>query len=198
MHAREETTLGKRFPLPRERASDKLLEELMGLTIRSRSVQRLVTRIADHADGDAICRVHRAAVANTCAEAYPCDTVRLWLSHLQPDVYETVLETRFVVIAELSGLILGFAQWSDETGVIEALYVLPGYERRGIGSRLLAEVEAHAAAERFKVAKLRSTLNAEKFYEHQGYRRVGAASHRLSETVHIPCIKMEKPLLSRS
>lgn len=94
--------------------------------------------------------------------------------------------------AGTGGDIVGFVMFhvEDESGggrrgVVENLYVLPGYRNRGIGGRLLAGAERRLAdrgAEFVSLEAMADNEDARRFYRRQGYD-----AHR---------VRLEKPLES--
>ncbi len=74
-------------------------------------------------------------------------------------------------VAEADGVIVGFSI-ANRSGLIWALFVLPGREGRGIGTRLLAEcvgwLRGIGVAEAF--LETGAGTRAEGFYRHAGWR----------------------------
>ena len=69
-----------------------------------------------------------------------------------------------------------------------------GHVRQGIGTMLLAAVEATAQTLGITRLSLDSSLNAVEFYASAGYSAVAEATHELEPGVHIPCVTMQKAL----
>jgi len=111
-------------------------------------------------------------------------------SHLEPEANrESVREglargivTGGVLVARAeNGTIAGFVQFSPESepyaqdvtrGVIENLYVRPGYRGDGIGSDLLETAEEqlfHADVDRIRLEVLAANEDARRFYARHGY-----------------------------
>ena len=83
------------------------------------------------------------------------------------------------MLAEGPDGLLGFA-FANRSGLIWALFVAPGHEARGIGTRLLAHCLDWLRAEGVAVAFLETgqATRAEAFYRRRGWHEVarGAAS----------------------
>lgn len=91
------------------------------------------------------------------------DEVEVW-------VRDIVLPGSAVWVAEEEdGRVVGYAAVAD--GVLDALYLLPGVRRRGIGTALLARARAHSPAGLTLFAFQRNT-DARAFYERHGFTLV--------------------------
>jgi len=82
----------------------------------------------------------------------------------------------FTVVAELDDAIVGFAHVVLEDGpplgaVLQNIHVAPGCKRRGIGSRLMAEVGRELGDLRLAVWVREDNAAAQAFYEARGGRR---------------------------
>ena len=154
----------------------------------------LTIRQARDTDREAICEVHRAAVLHTCAEVHGEDVAAKWAGLLLPETHEPSAGTRALLVAEEAGCVLGFAQFDQASGEVEAVYTHPGTEKRGIGSALLVIIEDDARARGVDVIRLRAATSAERFYAAAGYAVVGAAEYAIAEGATLPCIRMEKRL----
>jgi GNAT superfamily N-acetyltransferase len=94
---------------------------------------------------------------------------------------------RFVLIAESEGAPVGFVcalrEGAPGTGVlVDNLHVLPSFQRRGVAKRLLHEAAAwgRALGERtMALHVIEGNRPAVAFYEHTGWRRVGASEEHV-------------------
>jgi GNAT superfamily N-acetyltransferase len=97
---------------------------------------------------------------------HPPHEVRQWVA-------EHLLPTGRVHVAEVAGRVVGvLATSADEAHFwIDQLYVLPGYEARGIGTQLLQL--AHADLGRpIRLYTFQANAGARRFYERHGYGAV--------------------------
>lgn len=78
------------------------------------------------------------------------------------------------LVATREGEVVGFSDWhpaSETTVVLAAIYVLPEWQGRGIGTRLLlAGLESFPSAEKFTLRVESDNSNARRFYEAHGFR----------------------------
>ena len=71
-------------------------------------------------------------------------------------------------MADDDGVIVGFGVLDQESAVVEAVYVITGAGRRGIGLEVLRKLEDRARALGLTVLRLNASLNAVPFYEKAG------------------------------
>lgn len=78
-----------------------------------------------------------------------------------------------VLVATIGDRLVGFAEWvvvSEAEWELEGLFVEPSEMRRGIGSRLFAEVRALAVDRNARAVRVIAQPGARKFYERLGFR----------------------------
>jgi ribosomal protein S18 acetylase RimI-like enzyme len=106
-------------------------------------------------------------------------------------------EKCFLVAEAADGGLVGHAMsWLDDGDTINLLrlYVLPGWQGRGLGSRLLAAAVAACPAGRLLRLEVQAqNAPAIRFYERMGLRAAGNTGKRGGFT-DIPALVMEKPL----
>lgn len=131
-------------------------------------------RRATAGDAEAVARVH----TKSRAEAMP------WLAVVHGEA-ETVAYFRDVVLARGDAwvatdgdAVLGFAAVAD--GILEHLYVVPGAQRRGVGSALLARAKESCPGG-FRFYVFQRNDEARRFYERHGCRLVSTADGRDNE-----------------
>lgn len=75
---------------------------------------------------------------------------------------------------------------------IRAIFVHPAYARQGLGSLILARVEAEAVAAGFRRFEMGSTLTGVPLYRLRGYAEVGRIVVPLANGEAVPVVKMVK------
>ena len=75
---------------------------------------------------------------------------------------------------------------------IRAFFVAPGWERRGIGSRLLAVCQAAAESEGFTSLELMATLPGVPLYARHGFREVERVMDRVPSGVALEFVRMRR------
>lgn len=91
-----------------------------------------------------------------------------------PDVISATIRTGRTIVADEQGTVIGVATWGAQQGdaVLWKLYVLPGHHGKGVGSRLLAEVERRAVEqghERLVLSHISGNVQAAAFYRARGF-----------------------------
>ncbi|HWU48439.1 MAG TPA: GNAT family N-acetyltransferase [Asticcacaulis sp.] len=77
---------------------------------------------------------------------------------------------------------------------IRAFFVRPGYERRGLGRRLLDACEAAAREAGFTRAEMGATLTGVALYQACGYAPVETTTAPLPDGLSLPIVRMGKAL----
>jgi len=75
---------------------------------------------------------------------------------------------------------------------IRAIFVHPDFARQGLGSLILARVEAEAVSAGFKRFEMGSTLTGVPLYRLRGYTAVGCIEVPLANGEVVPVVKMTK------
>lgn len=140
--------------------------------------------------------IHTSAVREILSKYYTPREIRQWLGSLRPEGYEYSIESKECVVAEYRGKVIGFGQMDCKNALIEAIYVLPDYVRRGIGTKILHTLEGKAMGSGVTVLQLCSSLYAVPFYENAGFKAQLNIHHQLPDGTMLPCIYMIKKLLS--
>lgn len=115
-------------------------------------------------------------VRSSVVENILCDP-----SKVTDDDYEWFVKNPGVAVWEEDGALVGFSAADPRDGSIWALFVMPGFESKGIGSRLLAEACALLKSAGIERAWLTTDPNtrAERFYRAAGWKHVGAKGSEL-------------------
>ena len=162
-------------------------------------MNQIQIRPARIADAEVMIHVHHAAVHSIPSQYYSSEILEVWSR--TPDearytwMQELILnEHALVLVAEKSDQLLGFCIFMKDEGLLRALYVHPVVGRSGFGGLLLRAVEKSAIGEGVSCIKVNSSLNAEAFYQGNGYIVKEKGKFRLSDEHEMDCIKMEKQL----
>jgi len=142
--------------------------------------------------------VHSAAVSGIRTGLYTPEEIQAWAVPRKPERYEESIRSKVFFVAEEGGVITGFGVLNQESAEVEAVYVMPGAGRRGIGLELLRKLEEQAGALGLDVLRLNASLNAVPFYEKAGYVAQEGSKYRLSTGVEIACVPMVKLMASEA
>ena len=161
-------------------------------------------RQAEVEDTEGIHAVHTRAILELCSSSYSDEAVQLWAGRQTPHQYVPSIENEELTVAvSAQGDIVGFGHLalSSESGhgdtcncEVKGLFVSPQWARKGIGSALLQNLEKQARAKGFMSMCLKSSLNAEGFYERMGYSVVDPTCKHVRCEQNLQCVLMNKKL----
>jgi putative acetyltransferase len=165
----------------------------------SHNAKPILIRAAKPADAEAIIHVHNAAVHKITSAFYPPEIIEDWSRKPDEARYQWMRQLitqdeEIIIVAEDKSGILGFGTIIPKLHELRALYVHPTVGRRGIGGKILQELEMRAVAQGISCLQLNASLNAEKFYHCSGYKNLSRGTFRLSNKHEMDCVKMEKDL----
>lgn len=143
----------------------------MGLTIRE----------ARSDDAQAISQVIIAAVRESNGQDYPASVIESVVAHFTPGRVLELLEQRLVFVALLDGEIVGTG--ALDRNIVRSLFIAPSLQRNGIGQVLMSRIEKAALERRVEALLVPSSLTAESFYAHLGYRVVREQLHGEERTI---------------
>ncbi len=135
--------------------------------------RRVRIRRARLGDAAALARVQRASVRGLARGAYTERQIALW-TRLGPLYYAWALGAggELAFVAERGGRVVGFAALlARRRAEVTAVFVRPADAGRGVGSALLARVEAEARRRGIRRLVVKASLNGAPFYRARGYAR---------------------------
>jgi putative acetyltransferase len=158
-------------------------------------------RPGTEADAPGISTVHFEAIRGTAAAFYPPEIIDSWSRAPDEARFEQLRRSiaggeAMFVVADDDGDVLGFGSVVPSSHELRAVYVHPRAGRRGIGARILEQLEQLAIARGVPELHLDASLNAEAFYARHGYQVIERGIHRLANGVEMACVKMRKSLVS--
>jgi len=150
-------------------------------------------------DAEAIIQVHFAAVHETAAAHYPVEVLRSWSPPPGHARYQQVRDAiskadELLIVAEEKSEVVGFGSIVPRLSELRAVYVHSKAGRRGVGSKILAQLEAMARGCGLSQLSMDASINAEAFYRNKGYSVLQHATHRLGSGQEMACVKMVKVL----
>lgn len=157
----------------------------------------IALRAARLADAEAIATIHARAIRVSAASYYSEDELDAWVGRMTAATCAEAMRSRSMLVAvtrEVPPRVVGFAQLHPEEAVVEAIYVDPEFERRGIGRALAQALESVARTFELPWLVADASLNAVPFYRALGFRQVALDRHQPAPGVHLACVVMEKKL----
>jgi len=177
--------------------------------------QEVTVREATPGDAEAVAAAHVAAVERFGPTAYDDEQVAAWAE--RPDGAAPYRENaraddEVFVVADRAGEVVGFGHLrppaareapvpddgpgarSNDEGEVTAVYVHGDHASGGVGSALLAHLEAAARERGLDSLVLTASLNAVGFYERHGYERVREGVHETTGGVELEVVVMRRRL----
>lgn len=145
-------------------------------------------------DTERIFLTHKVSIEVLCAGHYSAQDIAGWIKVLSPGIYENAIKKKVMIVAKDEDEIQGLGILDLEHKEIRAIYIHPEVKGRGVGKRILSELERTASENNTDQLTLYSTINARGFYKHHGYVEGKKLFHELPNGVKLECIRMHKAL----
>ena len=131
----------------------------------------MLVRPAELRDVEALKALRHAAFAKHAPSAYSPEEVENLLNDLDEEELVAMITERQMFVGEVDGVLVGCAGWRGAN--LRHVYVRPGRERAGVGTRLVAWAESDYR-DRTSAAEMHlgCGVYARPFYEALGYRLV--------------------------
>ncbi len=127
-------------------------------------------RNATESDAAALWAVRRAAIEGISTQYYSDAQRSAWVAERTVVSYMQPLREKVVLVTEVQGTVVGYAQLDPQRCEVQALYVHPMHGGQGIGTVLLHALEDRAQSLGIGELHLASSLNAVGFYTKAGYQ----------------------------
>ena len=140
---------------------------------------------------DAIRNILHTTIRTVYPQYYPKEVVDFFCGHHSREhVIEGIASGNMGVLTDGEAMVgTGCYDGNHITGV----YVLPNYQNRGYGSRMMDCLEAEIS-KKYDTVRLDASLSAVFLYEHRGYKTVGHGIYELQNNVKLVYEIMEKNL----
>ncbi|MCA8959334.1 MAG: GNAT family N-acetyltransferase [Planctomycetes bacterium] len=138
--------------------------------------------------------VHVESILGSAGTHYSAERIVVWAHPRSAAAWRARIEAGHLYVAEIDGTIVGFGDVDLTAGIVKAVYVDPDFGRRGVGSALLATLEADARASDVHTLQLDASLNAAAFYIDRGFEATATVQHRLRDGSDLECVRMAKVL----
>lgn len=168
--------------------------------------------LSDIADIERVMRESITGISSRTYDSQQVDSSLQYVAHLDR---ELVTDGTYFVV-EVEGELAGCGGWSRrarlyagsgagqddarlldparEPARVRAMFVLPRFERRGIGRKILEACESEARSAGFRTVELMAMLSGHAMYLASGYRDVERVDAKLEDGTPFPLIRMRKEL----
>lgn len=120
-------------------------------------------------DAEAVSFVIRQTMKTSNSEDYSPDILQPLIDYFSPEKILQLNGERFCLVAKINNKIVGTAAIEDAE--LLTFFVLPEYQKKGIGRKLLEKIENFAEHSGIKMIRVDSSVTGQSFYEKSGYRR---------------------------
>ncbi|QDU61561.1 putative N-acetyltransferase YafP [Planctomycetes bacterium Pan216] len=130
----------------------------------------MIIRLVEDADVEQICEIFHTTIHTVNASDYTEEQRLAWSPHLPPaDRWRERLSARTTFVADDEGVIAGFGELKPD-GYIDCFYCRNTYQRRGVGSQILAALEQAARDAGLQRLLVDVSITARPFFAAKGYR----------------------------
>lgn len=151
-------------------------------------------RSATQADLSTLWELRTRAVRAGCSAHYPAAVIDTWCAAPAPASLPLLVQAGGAVVAEEEGQVVGYAVLNLHTGELDAAFVEPSHQGRGIALQLLRQLEAMARARGLARLFLSASLNAVPFYQRAGFQSLRDEVYPHRSGIGIQSVFMEKQL----
>ena len=148
----------------------------------------MLVRFFEDKDAEELSVLIKTTLVTSNSEDYSDKAIRVLCDAYSPDKLVVQSKKADVFVASQNGKLIGTISLDED--LITVMFVLPEYQKKGIGRELLEYVEQQAKKKGIKFLKVRASLTAYKFYEKNGYSKIKNSVHKLIG----PLVWMEKEL----
>jgi GNAT superfamily N-acetyltransferase len=127
-------------------------------------------RAFEPGDAQQVAALIRRALREVNSADYSPEVIASLCEYFAPDTLCEFMLRRDVLVAVVDGAVVGTA--SIEEGVVYTVFVHPQYHGRGIGTRLVKEIEGLAMALGHSTIRIPASVTAVGFYTKLGYREI--------------------------
>jgi len=153
----------------------------------------MIIRESTVADAQEMKNLHERSVLELCSADYSPEQLEEWVNSSPLAKYQSRLVHHRSFIAEIGGIMVGYARWNPATNELCSIFVHPEHVRQGIATELMQIAYEDAQSFAVKELWLDASLTAVPFYEAEGWNTVGHEMHGPLE-----CVRMTKALVEES
>lgn len=151
-------------------------------------------RQATAEDTQAIWNVRTAAIRGIDKKYYASDLLKKWTPINAPPRFQQQILDHYWIIIENDQVIVATGYLDVGRNEVGAIFVHPYHQGQGHASTIMKEIEKRARKVGIEVLVLDATLNAEEFYQQQGFRSIKYTTYHSPMGFEIECVYMEKNL----
>ncbi len=134
----------------------------------------MLIRKFDSSDTEEIMQLFYDTVHKINIRDYSSEQVDAWATKdMDAAQWSEQLQSRMTYVAEEQGKLIGFAEL-EQTGHINCFYCHAEYQRMGVGTQLLNQIQSKAKNLGIQKLFTEASITAKQFFERQGFRVITA------------------------
>jgi len=151
-------------------------------------------RIANQDDLSEMKQLYTATIRTICTNEYTERELEVWSSSSQKtERWDDMVKNQLVIVAEIEDQIVGFASLKEDN-YIDFFYVHKDFQRHGIATQLLQQIETKAKESGTQILTSEISITAKPFFERKDYVVIREQKNIRGDVVLIN-YKMEKNIL---
>lgn len=153
-------------------------------------------RLAVTVEAEECWNIRNQAIRYGCKNTYDDAVIAAWTPEKMPESYRNVIVANPFFVVDVTDGRLGATGFLDlSSGSVEAVFTLPQYTGKGLGSQIIEAIKSEARERGFEQLTLSSTPNAQPFYEKHGFKllRESMYSSALAQA-ELRCMEMSLKL----
>lgn len=128
-------------------------------------------RLAVPVEAEECWNIRNQAIRYGCRNSYDDAVIAAWTPEKMPESYRNVIVANPFFVVDVTDGRLGATGFLDlSSGSVEAVFTLPQYTGKGVGSQIIEAIKSEARERGFEQLTLSSTPNAQPFYEKHGFK----------------------------
>lgn len=117
------------------------------------------------------CIVRKENLLEINSKDYPSEVILALLHENKPEKVIKQSGKRFMIVYEEENEVVGTASLT-KSGEVKNMFVKPSHHHKGVGRKLLKQLEEEAGRKGLKKTFLYSSVTGENFYEKNGYTKI--------------------------
>ena len=154
--------------------------------------EKLAVRRFRETDLDEVSELVRETIDTSYAAVYPPRVVDFFHQYHEREVVISDAASGHTIVVHSGGKLVATGTRAGTT--VRRVFVRAAWQRRGIGQRMMAELEAAALAAGIERLDLSASLPAKEFYLRLGYEIVSEEDYEVAPGQHLEYYEMAKEL----
>lgn len=129
----------------------------------------ILVRRFEKNDAIQVSSVIRETMMKTNLDDYPLSILKPLHDYFTPSKVEILANERYCLVVEEDGEIIGTGAIEEDE--LKTIFIIPKYQKNGIGKRLIENLEKYAISKQISKIKVPASITGIRFYEKVGYKK---------------------------